>query len=84
MKLIQQGKRTKVYENAHGDYVVEVLRTHDYDGIIERTWDVEIFEDDSRRCGGGYCTHNSPIAYISGDKRENALRFAKLYENISH
>lgn len=82
LQLLRAGKRTKIYHNlTNGDYVVHVLRTHNFDGIIEACWDTEIFKDDGQHSGGGVCTHQFPIYYTNGDKRENAFAFADLYEN---
>ena len=82
-KLILEGQRAKVYENDNGTYSVHVKRTHNFDGFIESTWDVEIFEEDGIHSGGGYCTHNFPIRYHNDGKtlKERAIEFANSYNN---
>lgn len=81
-KMIASGTRTKVYENENGTYSVHIKRTHNFDGIIESCWDVEIFEEDGIHSGGGVCTHNFPIPYCDDGKtlKERALDFANSYE----
>ncbi len=80
-KLIVDGNRAKVFENDNGTYSVHVKRMHNWDGILEESWDVEIFEEDGIHCGGGYCTHNFPIKYRDNGKtlKERALEFADSY-----
>lgn len=80
-KLIVDGNSAKVYENDNGTYSVHVLRMHNWDGIMEASWDVEIFEEDGMHAGGGYCTHNFPIRYPNDGLtlKERALKFADLH-----
>ena len=80
-KLIVDGNRAKVYENDNETYSVHVKRMHDWDGILEESWDVEIFEKDGIHSGGGYCTHNFPLRYLNDGKtlKERALEFADSY-----
>lgn len=75
--LILDGDRAKVYENSDGTYTVSVLRTHNYDGMLDTDWDTEIFMEDGIHCGGGYCTHNFPIKYHDNKSlKERALEYA--------
>ncbi len=82
-ELIYESEVSKVYECSDGTYAVHLLRTHDFDGFIEKTWDVEKFMPDGIHASGGVCTHNFPIRYATGDKRslkDRALAWALSYE----
>lgn len=80
-KLIVDGNRAKVYENDNGTYSVYIKRMHNWDGIMDTSWDEEIFEEDGMHSGSGYCAHNHPIKYPNDGKtlRERALEFADSY-----
>lgn len=81
--LIYESDVSKVYERSDGNFAVHLLRPHNVDGIIEKTWDVETFMPDGIHASSGVCTHNFPIRYAPGDKRtlkEKALSWALSYE----
>lgn len=82
-KLIVNGDRVKVYENNNGTYSVLIKRTHNFDGIIDTSWDEEVFEEDGIHSGGGWCNHMFPIKYLDDDKtlKERALEYAASYNN---
>lgn len=77
--LIYESPKAKVFECEDGTYTVHVLRTHSFDGMIDKSWDVERFLEDGIHSGGGVCTHNFPIRYPNDGKslRERALEYAE-------
>lgn len=77
--LIYESHKAKVYECPDGTYTVHVLRTHCFDGMIDKSWDVERFLEDGIHSSSGVCTHNFPIKYPNDGKslRERALEYAE-------
>ena len=61
--LIFESPKAKVFECEDGTYTVHVLRTHSFDGMIDKSWDVERFLEDGIHSSSGVCTHNFPIRY---------------------
>lgn len=77
--LIFETQKAKVFECEDGTYTVHVLRTHCFDGIIDKSWDVERFLEDGIHSSSGVCTHNFPIKYTNDGKslRQRALEYAE-------
>lgn len=77
--LIFETPKAKVFECEDGTYTVHVLRTHSFDGMIDKSWDVERFLEDGIHSSSGVCTHNFPIRYANDGKslRQRALEYAE-------